>query len=186
MKISTLKTRAISTLLSLAVVMCYSMVALAGESKLAAEIVIAGKHDAVVTVNGEEIKSGRTIFSSSVITTPADASAFVTVKNVGELKIAPSTTMAVRFDENGISGSIEKGKMTVLRADEQVSMTGPNGKTALLTVGESVSTVQDDDDDTGAYMWFGLAVFGGAVAAAVIYTMSRGDDTVPSNVSGTF
>lgn len=186
MRISTLKKRALSLLLTLTIVACYSMVALAGETKLAGEIVVSGKRDAVVTVNGEAVKSGRTVFSSSTIVTPPDATAFVNVRNVGKLKIAPDTTMVVSFDEDGISGSIEKGKMTVLNAVDNVSITAPNGKVALLTAGETVSTVQDDDDDVSdAEALIPVLILGGLVAIAAIYVATSGDDNTGAFVSGT-
>lgn len=186
MKISTLKTRATSVLLTLAIVACYSMVTVAGESKLSGEIVVSGKSDSVVTVNGESIKSGRTIFSSSTIVTPADASAFVSVKNVGKLKIAPNTKMVVSFDAKGISGSIDKGKMTVVESVDIVSMTAPNGKVALLNSGDTVSTVQDDDDGvSGGEALIPVLILAGLVAIAAIYIATSGDDNQGAFVSGT-
>ena len=178
MRIRTLRKRALSLLLTLAVVACYSMVALAGDSKMAGEIVISGNRDSAVTVNGEAAKSGRTVFSSSTIATPADASAVISVKNIGKLKIAPNTRMIVNFDENGITGSIEKGKLTVLDSATIVNITAPNGKVAALSSGDSVITVQDDDDDddAGAGSWLlWTLVFGGAVAA-IVFAATRDND----------
>ena len=178
MRIRTLRKRALSLLLTLAVVACYSMVALAGDSKMAGEIVISGNRDSAVTVNGEAAKSGRTVFSSSTIATPADASAVISVRNIGKLKIAPNTRMIVNFDENGITGSIEKGKLTVLDSATIVNITAPNGKVAALSSGDSVITVQDDDDDddAGAGSWLlWTLVFGGAVAA-IVFAATRDND----------
>ena len=178
MRIRTLRKRALSLLLTLAVVACYSMVALAGDSKMAGEIVISGNRDSAVTVNGEAAKSGRTVFSSSTIATQADASAVISVKNIGKLKIAPNTRMIVNFDENGITGSIEKGKLTVLDSATIVNITAPNGKVAALSSGDSVITVQDDDDDddAGAGSWLlWTLVFGGAVAA-IVFAATRDND----------
>jgi len=178
MRIRTLKKRALSLLLTLAVVACYSMVALAGESKMAGEIVISGNRDSAVTVNGEAAKSGRTVFSSSTIATPADASAVISVKNIGKLKIAPNTRMIVNFDEKGITGSIQKGKLTVLDSANIVNITAPNGKVAELSSGDSVITVQDDDDDdgagTGSWLLWAL-IFGGAAAGIVLAATSDND-----------
>ncbi|NNE68276.1 MAG: hypothetical protein HKN33_17055 [Pyrinomonadaceae bacterium] len=178
MRIRTLKKRALSVLLTLAVVACYSMVALAGDNKLAGEIVISGSRNAVVTVNGEAAKSGRTIFSSSTIATPADASAVISVKNIGKLKVAPDTKVIVNFDEDGITGSIQSGKLTVLDSANTVNITAPNGKVAALSSGDAVVTVQDDDDDdddVGGAWWLWALVFGGA-AAAIIIASTRDND----------
>ncbi len=176
MRTRTLRKRALTVMLMTAVVGCYSMVALAGDTKMAAEIVVSGAKDSIVTVNGEATKSGRTIFSSSTIATSADASAVINVKNVGKLKLAPNTTTVVNFDEKGITGNIVQGKLTVLSASEAVNITAPNGKVANLAAGESVLTVRqddDEDDDAGSGTWFIWAlVLGGAVAAIAIAATS--------------
>ncbi len=176
MRTRTLRKRALTVLLMTAVVGCYSMVALAGDTKMAADIVVSGSKDSIVTVNGEATKSGRTIFSSSTIATSADASAVINVKNVGKLKLAPNTTTVVNFDEKGITGNIVQGKLTVLSASEAVNITAPNGKVANLAAGESVLTVRqddDEDDDAGSGTWFIWAlVLGGAVAAIAIAATS--------------
>ncbi len=176
MRTRTLRKRALTVMLMTAVVGCYSMVALAGDTKMAADIVVSGSKDSIVTVNGEATKSGRTIFSSSTIATSADASAVINVKNVGKLKLAPNTTTVVNFDEKGITGNIVQGKLTVLSASEAVNITAPNGKVANLVAGESVLTVRqddDEDDDAGSGTWFIWAlVLGGAVAAIAIAATS--------------
>ncbi|MDH3493134.1 MAG: hypothetical protein OEM82_06250 [Acidobacteriota bacterium] len=178
MRIRTTKKRALSLLLTLAVVACYSMVALAGEAKLAGEIVVSGGKDSVVTVNGEAAKSGRTVFSSSTIATPADASAVISVKNIGKLRVGPNTTMTINFDEKGITGSIEKGKLTVLDSANTVNITAPNGKVAALGSGDAVITTQDDDDDDdpGSGTWFIWALVLGGAAAGLIFAATRNND----------
>lgn len=180
MRFRTLKRRALSTLLMTAVLGCYSMVALAGDAKLAAEIVISGSKDSVVTVNGEAAKSGRTVFSSSTIATSKDASAVVNVKNVGKLKLAPNTTTVVNFDEKGITGTIAKGKLTVLAAEKLVNITAPNGKVAKLAAGDSVLTTKqdDDDDDDGGGAWFLWALLFGGAAAAIIFAATSDNNRI--------
>ncbi len=161
-------------LLTLTIVACYSMVALAGDTKMAGEIVVTGGKNSVVTVNGEAVKSGRTIFASSTIVTPADASAVVNVKNVGKVKVAPKTTMVVSFDENGITGNIKQGKLTVLNSTSSVNITAPNGKVASLNAGDSVVTAQDDDDDNdGGSAWVIWALVFGGAAAAIVFAATR-------------
>ncbi len=181
MRTRTLRKRALTVLLMTAVVGCYSMVALAGDTKMAAEIVVSGAKDSIVTVNGEATKSGRTIFSSSTIATSADASAVINVKNVGKLKLAPNTTTVVNFDEKGITGNIVQGKLTVLSASEAVNITAPNGKVANLAAGESVLTVRqddDEDDDAGSGSWFIWALVLGGAAAAIAIAATSDNNTV--------
>ncbi len=181
MRTRTLRKRALTVMLMTAVVGCYSMVALAGDTKMAAEIVVSGAKDSIVTVNGEATKSGRTIFSSSTIATSADASAVINVKNVGKLKLAPNTTTVVNFDEKGITGNIVQGKLTVLSASEAVNITAPNGKVANLVAGESVLTVRqddDEDDDAGSGTWFIWALVLGGAAAAIAIAATSDNNTV--------
>jgi len=186
MRIRTLNKRALSLLLTLTIVACYSMVALAGDSKMAGEIVVMGGKDSVVTVNGEAVTSGRTVFSASTISTPADASAIISVKNIGKLRVAPKTTLVVNFDEKGITGSIESGKLTVLSSDKSVNITAPNGKIATLNAGESVMTAQDDTDDAGTTRggwWLWAVIFGGAAAAIIIATTQSNQNDVGGNTT---
>jgi hypothetical protein len=171
MKIRTLKNKALSMCLVVAIVATYSMVALAGDKKIVGEILVSGSNEtSIVTVNGEAVQSGRTIFTSSTITT-ADNSAIVNVNKVGKIKIAPKSSILVSFNENGISGNLLNGKVTVLNSTDKVSITVPNGATEQLTVGESATAAkQDDDDDNdgGAAWWLWAAVFGGAAAVIVL------------------
>jgi len=75
--------KALTMCLLVAVFATYSMAALSGDGKASGEIVVTGSNEASVTVNGEAVKSGRTIFSSSTITTLSTAS---NVRNVSSLK----------------------------------------------------------------------------------------------------
>jgi hypothetical protein len=178
MRIRTLKKSTFSLLLTVAIVGSCSLAVFAGDTKMAGEIVISGGSDSIVSVNGEAVKSGRTVFSSSTIETSADASAIVSVKSVGKVKIGPGSKMIVSFDKDGIEGSIVTGKLTVIESSEKVNITAPNGKIASLTAGESVITVQDDDDDdAGGSSWVLWALVFGGAAAAIVFAATR-DNTV--------
>ena len=175
MKTRTFKGKALSAFVMSALLAICSITAFAGEKGLSGEIVITGANDATVMVNGEAVKSGRTVFSNSVISTPADTFAVVSVKNVGKIKVGPSTSMRINFAGEDIKGSIESGQVTVLNAKNAVEMTAPNGKVAKLVNGASVVTNQDDDSDddkgTSWLLWF--IVFGGAAAAVAIAAASN-------------
>ncbi len=171
MKIRTLKNKALSMCLVVAVVATYSMVALAGDNKIVGEILVSGSNNenSIVTVNGEAVQGGRTIFTSSTITTK-DNTAVVNVNKVGKIKIAPNSSIIVSFDEKGISGNLQKGTVTVLNSTNAVNITMPNGVTEKLSVGKSATTARQDDDDNdgGSAWWLWAIVFGGAAAAIVI------------------
>ena len=170
MKIRTFTRRALS-MVALSAFLAVGTIA--ADSKLSGEIVISGSDSAAVTVNGEAVKSGRTIFTDSVISTPANTNAVVSVKNVGKIKVGPSTSMKVNFSKDGITGDIQSGRVTVLNAKNTVDITAPNGKVAKLVEGATVVTRQDDDDDDDKNSWWLWAlVFGGAGAAIAIFAAS--------------
>ena len=169
--------KALSLCLTVAVLATYSMTALAKSGRTVGELSISGKtlngQNPSVLVNGETAQSGRSIFSSSTITTPENASAIINVAKVGKIELAPNTNLLVSFDENGLSGELLTGKVTVLGATEIVSVKTPNGEVSKLNAGESATAgkAQDDDDDDndggGAWVWYAL-IFGGAAAGLVI------------------
>ena len=95
--------------------------------------------------------------------------------------------MSLTFDENGISGALISGTVSVLGAAENVNITTPNGKTVQLSAGQSVSASgkQDDDDDDdddggGAAWWIWGGVFG-AAAVVILWTALSDNDI---NVGG--
>lgn len=176
MKIRTLKNKALSMCLVVAIFATYSMVALAGNNKFAGEISVFGEQS-IVSVNGEAVKSGRTIFTSSTISTPENTTAVVNIAKLGKVKIAPKTTLTVAFNKDGISGSLLNGKVTVLNAENAVNIQTPKGAIEKLTVGESVSTFQDDDDDDdGGAAWLLWALVFGGAAAGIVIAATRDND----------
>lgn len=189
MNTKTLIRKALSLCLIVAVYATYSMVALAGGEKLAGELLVSGK-SASVSVNGQEAQSGRTLFSSSTIATPASTSAVVNLGKLGKLELAPNTTASISFTDSGISGNLMSGRITVLGAAESVKITTAENGTVTLGAGESVSAKPKDDDDyydsngkcvdadkdgkfecddNDAFVWWWWVLgFGGAIAAITI------------------
>lgn len=172
MNSKTMIRKALSLCLIVAIYATYSMVALAGTERIAGELLISGKNSSV-KVNGETAQSGRSIFSSSTVSTPENTSAIINLGKLGKLELAPNTTANISFTDKGINGDLLSGKITVLGAADAVSIKTTEGKTVKLNAGESVSTGKqddddDDDDDPGAAWWIWAAVFGGAIAGIVI------------------
>jgi hypothetical protein len=174
--------KALSMCLVVATIATYSMVTLANSEKIAGELLISGKNIdgeiALVKVNGEAAQSGRTIFSSSTIVTPGNASAVINLGKLGSIELAPETTLTLSFSENGINGNLLAGRVSVLNASEAVNIKTPDGKTSTLKAGEaSVATTgkaQTDDvnsDGGGAWIWWAL-ILGGAAAGIVIAATS--------------
>ena len=173
MNSKTLIRKALSLCLMVAIYATYSMVALASTERIAGELLISGKNSSV-NVNGEAAQSGRSIFTASTISTPANTSAIINLGKLGKLELAPNTTANISFTDKGINGDLLSGKITVLGTTDAVNIKITEGKTVKLNAGESVTSglpKQDDDDDDdkgGAAWWIWAAIFGGAVAGVVI------------------
>jgi len=160
-----------------AILATYSMVALAGSDRRAGELTVTGNGingDAPsVTVNGEAARSGRSIFTSSVIATPANASAVINLGKNGIIELAPNTTFTVSFDDKSVSGDLTSGKLTVLGTSSSVNV---KTNTGMVNLGSGASVnangKKDDDDDAngggGAAWWVWAVIFGGAAAGILI------------------
>lgn len=135
----------------------YSMVSLAAAGDPIGDISLVGEPldaNAVVTVNGEPAKSGRTLFSSSLITTPAGVTAIVNLGTAGRIEISPESSFSVDSNGKTVTGSLANGHLTVLRALEPVGVTTAAGTTVLLNAGESANAsstraARDHKDSTG-------------------------------------
>ncbi len=170
--------KALSMCLVVATIATYSMVALAGSERVAGELSVSGKiingETPFVKVNGEAAQSGRSIFSSSTIATPENASATVNIGKAGKIELAPNTTLALSFDDKGISGDLLAGRVTVLNSSDTVDIKTLDGTTVKLNAGNSaVATgkVQDDDDsdnDGGSAVFIWAAILGGAAVGIII------------------
>lgn len=172
--------KALSMCLVVATIATYSMVALAGSERVAGELSVSGKivngETPFVKVNGEAAQSGRSIFSSSTITTPENASATVNIKRVGKIELAPNTTLALSFDERGINGDLLAGRVTVLNSSDTINIKMLDGTITKLNVGNSaVATgkIQDDDDsdnDGGSAVLIWAVILGGAAVGIILAT----------------
>jgi len=170
--------KALSMCLVVATIATYSMVALAGSERVAGELSVSGKiingETPFVKVNGEAAQSGRSIFSSSIIATPENASATVNIGKAGKIELAPNTTLALSFDDKGISGDLLAGRVTVLNSSDTVDIKTLDGTIVKLNAGNSaVATgkVQDDDDsdnDGGSAVFIWAAILGGAAVGIII------------------
>lgn len=167
--------KALSLCLTVAIFATYSMVALAGTEKIAGELLVSGSANGV-TVNGEAAQSGRSVFTSSTIATPQNASAVINLGKIGKIELAPNTILALSFNDKNISGNLIAGRVTVLSASDTVSVKTQDGKMLQLGIGESAASAaqddDDDDDDGGGGWWLWALVFGGAIGGVVIAATS--------------
>ena len=179
--------KALSMCLCVAVLATYSMVALAGPGKAAGELTVSGKNAngeaPFVLVNGETARSGRSVFSGSTIATSNDTGAVMNLGKLGRIELAPSTTLTLAFDDNGIFGDLASGKVSVLGSAGDVMIKTLDGKTVKLAAGQSVMASgkaqdDDDDDDDDAAWWIWALVFGGASAGLLYTALSDGEINV--------
>lgn len=185
--------KALSMCLMVAVLATYSMVALANSDKVVGELTVKGSNlndeSSFVTVNGEAAKSGRSIFSSSIIATSENAGAVINLGKSGIIELAPGTTLSLTFDEKTVSGDLTAGKLTVLGTMSGVNVKTAGGQLVKLNAGESVlasGKAQDDDDNKkgGAAWWAWALIFGGAAAGILIAASQSNNETALSG-SGT-
>jgi hypothetical protein len=185
--------KALSACLSLSLLATCSLVALANSGKVSGELTVAGNgvssQAPSVLVNGEAAQSGRSIFSTSTIVTPDDASAVIGFGKLGKIEVAPNSSISLSFDEKGISGNLSSGKITVLGASSSVNVTNLNGQTANLMTGESMLASggpqdKDDDDHHGGAAWWAFGAVLVAAGALIIWSATR-DSEVALGGGGT-
>jgi hypothetical protein len=174
-----------------AFVLSGSLVTLAGTNKPVGEILVTGvKADGdSVTVNGEPAKSGRTIFSSSTITTPEGANAIVNLGKAGKIQLAPGSTFILDVDGNSVKGDLTAGSLTVLSAAQNVGVKTLTGDVLSLAAGETASATsavaskKAKAGPGGLDWWVWAAIVGGAAAAVVlVVVLTDEEDVVTSPV----
>jgi len=153
----------------------YSGVLLAASDRASGELTITGNANngdaPLVAVNGEEVRSGRTIFSSSIITTSANANAIINLGKTGIIELVPNTTFTITFDDKTVNGELGTGGITILSALNSVNVKVSTGRIVQLATGQSVNSAgKKDDDDAhgGAAWWVWAVIFGGAAAGILI------------------
>jgi hypothetical protein len=147
----------VATSLAAALFATSSMVALAGGKTAMGELTVSG--GAEVLVNGEAAQSGRTVFSSNTITTPANTSAVINLGKTGQIEIAPNSSVTLAFDENSISGALASGRVKVNGAENVAA--NISTKTAQViadTASAKAFVVNFDGTKTSASSELGSAV----------------------------
>jgi len=99
--------------LALAMMCMSTMVALAapqqGQTRQSGELTVSGS----VNVDGAKAISGATVFAGSTITTAENSSAIVTLNGLGRVELLPNSSMKVNFNETGVMGSLDAGRVRV-------------------------------------------------------------------------
>ena len=177
--------KALSLCLCMAIVATYTTVAFAVSGKVAGELTVSGVgtngEAPFVYVNGEAAKSGRSIFTSSTISTPDQASAVVSMGKLGQIQLAPNSSMALSFGDSGIVGDLSGGSVTVLGSSQPVTVTTAEGKTLKLNAGDTATATgsaaqTNNTNHSGGKAWWALAGILGAAVVAIVWTASTGID----------
>jgi len=179
--------KAITSGITLALVASYSLVALANSGKAVGELIVTGNspigEGTFVTVNGEAAKNGRTVFSASTITTPAEFGAIINLGKAGKIELAPKSTFLLKFDDASISGELTLGSVTVLSADRDVQVktladlvTLNAGETAAADSAKPARQAKSGGLHLEAWQW--ALIFGGAVAGIVVATSRNNNNTL--------
>jgi len=177
--------KALSMCLMVAMIATYSMTTLANSERVAGELSVSGKNvngeTPFVKVNGEAAQSGRSIFSSSTIATPDNANAIINLGKIGKIELAPNTTLALSFNEKGISGDLLAGQVTILNAADSVFIKTLNG-TVKLNAGDSAAATtgraQDDTDSKGGGAFLVWALILGGAAAGIILAATTDNNRI--------
>lgn len=112
--------KTLAACLTLAVWSVSSMVALAAPGQSNGEITVTGS----VTVDGRNVVSNSTITPGSTIVTAENSSAVVSLGKIGRVELNAKTTLVLKFDDSGIYGTLNEGKIRVM------SMNGYNANIA--------------------------------------------------------
>lgn len=172
----------VSLCLIMTVLVSSSMVALANSVKPVGELVVNGKSDKSVTVNGEPATSGRTIFAASTITTPEGMTAVLDLGKAGKIELAPNTTYNLNSD-GSLSGSLTAGTARVLNSASAVGVKTLTGETVSLNAGDMVTAnsaaVKKNAANASDNDWWVWAVIFGAATFFILYFALKNDDDGP-------
>ena len=172
--------KALSAGMLATLIVTYSMVTLANSGKAVGELIVNGSDDtSFVMVNGEAAKSGRTVFSSSTITTPDAFGATVNLGKAGRISFAPNTTFALNVNGDAVTGDLTSGSITVLSAANGVNVKTLTGETVTVNSGETAnanSSGKQTSNSAGKGNWLPWVLIVGGAATVIIWTALDGND----------
>jgi ferric-dicitrate binding protein FerR (iron transport regulator) len=102
----------VAAFVAAAVLTVYSMLTLATPGARSGALSVIGE----VTVNGQRVISGGTIFSDSVIVTAKDSSATVSLGKLGRIDLLANSSLKLSFTDNSIMGLLDSGRAHVSTA----------------------------------------------------------------------
>jgi hypothetical protein len=78
---------------------------------------LVANSDSVIIVNGNEARTGTTVFSGASLRTPAGVAASVQLGSLGVLDISPGTTLNLSFDEGSVAVDVSTGQAFLVTAE---------------------------------------------------------------------
>lgn len=185
--------KAVTLPLCISLLTAYSMVTLASPERVVGALTVSQvRFDGLeprVSVNGESARSGRSVFSTSVISTSENATAILYFGKLGSLEISPNSEVTLSFDADGVYGRVANGRVFVLSAANPMRFESESNGARLLDSGDTLfvdSAAQDDDDadlkkkSTPSWIW---AVLVAGVVAGVALGAGGGSGGNPRPVS---
>ncbi len=155
--------KSIATVVAVAVLSVYSMLVLAAPSAKASGALAASGQ---VTVNGQKMTSGGTIFVDSKISTADQSSASVSISKVGRVDLAANSDLRLSFAANSITAMLETGRAQVaILAGITVNLTTKDGTVVVDGSQPTTFTVSASRERTSVATLSGIAQFraGGSV-----------------------
>jgi len=173
--------KAVTLVVLITLFTAFSMVSLAA-TKPVGELIVrpVGASDAVfVRVDGEKATSGRTLFVSSVIITPEQYGATLSLGGLGRLELGTSAKFTLSADGDEVVGFLEAGTVTAYGSGPMAVKTA-NGSVVRLNAGETAdanSGLPAKKSSSGSFPAWGWAVIVGvAIGVTVIALASGGSD----------
>ncbi len=173
--------------LTVAILMTSSMLALANTGNAIGELIITANNsdagNSAVTVNGEAAVSGRSIFSSSIISTPDGYGAVISLGKTGKIELAPNTTLLLSFDKASMHGELTSGSITVLSAAQSMGVKTLAGDIELNAGETATANASSASNKSKKYigtlpLWV-FAVIVGGIVVGVIIAANHNNNNIP-------
>jgi hypothetical protein len=166
----------------------FSMIAFAAPGQAVGVLTVSGRSsdpDASVTINGEAAKSGRTLFSSGLITTPEGLTATLNLGKAGRIQIEPNSVFSLNVVGDAVGGQVTAGNVTVVESGSTVSILNAAGESVSLGAGEtaaanSASSSKKAKPGPGGLDWWYWAAIAGGVTAVIIAVAVSDDNNSPT------
>jgi len=135
----------VAVLVAAAILSVYSMLTLATTGARSGELSVIGD----VSVNGQKVTSGGTIFSGSAIVTAKDSSATVSLGKLGRLELTANASIRLSFVDNAIVGLLDSGRARVSTpAGVSVNITTKDGSVVVEGKQATAFTVNTENGKT--------------------------------------